>query len=604
MNIYHLISIFGKEAPTNVIVGWIVWFSCFFILLLLGFLFTYIFTGKNKRQRKLKERLDFNVRIFTYNYATQTFYSFDKMNISHTKTFTMDEFYNQFTRQDKYLVEDWLRSIAHNEAHLDYIQADIILSSSKKVSSSMLELTSVNRQKATIHFVSHLLSNMYSINLKNVMLQKNRISSKYILSNIEDAQKFMEKGSDEALGALFYCKLYRKKGNVEGEDTELIELNKKIRLVINHFLNKKRKIAFVSSYDFVLIDKECISKIAAMTIGSTLHTQIQQYLNKNTNGDTFEVAIGITNNLSCDKNFSLGKEQAYKMATAIEKGFSKDKILFYDESFFTNYQQAREQKDEIRMVVKNGTIRNYFTPTLNTQNGTSPFYILKTFAYGTSVKDFTQTILIAKEIGIVNKLFSCIINKVIQIQKINKTPCSIAITIPYSTINDFTKAIQEVNYPQVSWIILVKETDLLTTREDALQMSRTFHDLTKAGYKFGLIIESSFSGLRTRILRTMSYFFIPPQFTSESNDLNRSRTDLRNIQLLYSLYRVPLVYFGLKDISNIELGVHYGGTIFQCAKLKALSSHMEQIDENIIKNVLTEAKNLAPKTLENLRNNH
>lgn len=546
----------------------------------------------------MKERLDFNVRIFSYNYATQTFYSFDKMNISHTKTFTVDEFYSQFTRTDKYLVEDWLRAIAHNEPHLDFLQADIILSSNKSLSSSMLELTGVNRQKATIHFVSHLLSNIYSINMKSMQHQKNRIPSKNIITSIEDAQKFIEKGSEDALGAVFYCRLYRKEKPIKGEDQELVNLSRNIRLVIGHFLGKHKKVFFPNPYDTIAIDTECISKISAMTMASTMHTQIQQYLNHNTNGETFQFSIGITNGTYYEHNYALAKEQAFKMANAIEKGLSKDRVLFYDETFFVNYQQAKIQKDEIQMVIKNATFKANYTPTLNIHKGTQSFYMMGCIPFGTSIKDFLQMTMIAKESGLLDKLYDSVIEKAITIAKLTEKHVEIVINIPYVTIGEFMKAVERKPYKGISWSFAIRETELLTSNEDASIIAKLFHDNTKKGYKFGLIVESSSSGLRSRILRTMSYFFISPQFTSESNDVNRSKTELRNIQSLYGNYRVPLVYYGLSDLDDIELGVHYGGTIFQCAELGLPSSHMEIITSATIEDVLNDTKNLGPKIID------
>ncbi len=604
MNIFSLFDFFGSEISFPAMIGGIVWCSFFFVLLLVGFLLCFAFTGKKKKQKKLRERLDFNVRIFSYNYATQTFYSFDKMNITNTKTFSLDEFYAQFTRTDKYLVEDWLRSIAHNEPHMDFLQADVILSSTKSLSSSMLELTSVNRQKATIHFVSHLLPNIYSINMKNMLRQKNRIPSKNILVSVEDAQKFMDKSSQDALGAVFYCKLYRKEETTKNEDQELVNLSRNVRLVISHFLGKHRKVLFPNPYDTILVDTDSISKISSMTLASTLHTQIQQYLNHNTNGETFQVSIGITNGTYYERNYPLAKEQAFKMAKAVQNGLSKDKVLFYDESFFVNFQQAKVQKEEISMVVRNATFKTCYTPALDITTGQTSFYMMGCLPYGTSVKDFLQVTRIAREGNQLRSLYDSLVDKAIIISKLTNQKNRIVINIPYNTINDFIESVNSRQYSDITWIFAIKETELLTTNDDASMIAKSFHDITKAGYQVGLVVESSSSGLRSRILRTMSYFFIPPQFTSQSNDPERSKTELRNIQNLYGNYRVPLVYYGLQDIEDIELGVHYGGTIFQCDELSLPSSHMESMPENIIKEVLDDTKNLRPKTISDLKTNH
>jgi hypothetical protein len=585
----------GQKRTFTAKIICIVWFAFFLTLLIVGFMMAYIFTGKRRNQKRLHEKLDFNARIFTYNYATQTFYCFDKMNLTNTKTMNASEFYAQFSRGDKYLVEDWLRAIAQNEKHMDFLQADIILSSTRKISSSMLELTSVNRTKTTIHFVSHMLPNLYSINLKNVVKQ-NRIPPKNLLTSIEDAQKFIEKSSADALGAVFYFKLFRNGEETKGDDKELLELNKNIRtLVLSHFLGKHRKLIFVNPTDEILIDTESISKIAAMTLASTLHTQIQQFLNHSPNGQNFQIAIGLTNGTYYERNYSLAKEQANKMADAVRQGLTQEKVLFYDEAFFTSYQQSKVQQDEIRMLIKNSTFREYFTPTLDIKKGTIPFHIMLILPFGTSVKDFFQMIHVAKELGSCNKLFDTVIAKCHRVVNQRNQKTTIAIGIPYSAINDFTRAIERNPHPNISWILAIEETDLLTSSDDANTMSRIFHDKTKKGYQFALVIESPTSALRGRVLRTMSYFMIPPKFSSESPDPNRGKTELRNIQSVYGSYKVPLVYCGLKTYDDIELGVHYGGNMFQCAEMAMPSSRIEDIQNAVIEEIQADTKYLGPK---------
>ncbi len=572
----------------------IVWFSVFASIIVIFFFVCFVFNKQIFSNRKKKEKLDFNVRMFTFNYATQTFYRFDKSNLSNTKELTYDEFFSQFSKSDKYLVEDWLRNIAHNEAHLDYLQADIVLSKKRKIASTMLELTSVNRQKNIIHFVSHLLPNTYSFNLKSNGTQKIKTPTKFILATIETAQKFIEKHSDDAIGALYYFKIY-KKTNPDVVDEETEEMNKKVRLVLGKFLSKQRKIIYLSPYEETMIDTTSISKISAMNFATTLHTQIQQLLNHTENGDRYAIAIGISNGAYYEKNYPLGKEQAMKMANAIIKGLTKDKVLFYDETFFTNYQLSKAQKDEIRMVVKNSTFRNFFIPTLSISDGKTPFYLLVSYPYGTSVDSFYSAAQIAKEMNITGELFDDLMQKVGLMTKNLKKKITIAKRLPYNSISEFIKSAERSHLTNVSWIITVEETDLLTSGEDSNAIAKLFHDYSKYGYKFGLILENPSSSLRTRILRTISYFFIPPSFTSQSKDINRSKTTLRSFQATYGNYHIPMVYYGLEDLEDVELGVHYGGTIFQSDALSLPSSHVEEISSETIKKVLDEARSLVPK---------
>lgn len=586
----------SHELGPRAMVFFIIWIVIFALAVIAGIIVAFVFTGK-KELKKIRDDSDFNIRVYSYDYAKQSFYFFDMMDMTHRKTFTASEFYAQFSKTDTYLVEDWLRSIAHNEKHPEYIQADIKINASKKLASSMIQLTGVNRQKNIIHFNSHLLPNSYMANMRAISRMKNKIPNKYILTTFEDCQHFIDRSSLDSLGAVYFFRLYCTNSQVPDEKAhEIEELNKELLLVLGRFLSKDRKMVKISPTEEIIIDTPCISKIVAMTTASTIRTHLQQFLNHHTSEDEYHVAIGITNGTYYQRNYALAKEQSSKMADAIIKGLTNEKVLFYDEAFFRNYQQTKAQRDEVRMVIRNATFRNFFTPTLDISNGTHSFYLLETLPYGTKVKDFSSVINMAKDMRqACEHLFTSLIEKCLIFTKKRNEPLPIAIRLPFNAVVDFVKAVEKNPSDMIKWIFVLDEVDLLTSMEDPTMIAKSFHELNKKGYQIAIVIENPSSGLRTRILRTISYFFVPPKFTTLSSDVNRSRTDLRNIQSSYSLYRVPIVYYGLKDFDDIELGVHFGGRIFQCDELALRSSHIELIDPIKIEEVMSDTKNLAPK---------
>ena len=576
----------------------IAWVIVFILAVIFGVIFAFIFTGK-KELKRIRDDSDFNVRVYSYDYAKQTFYFFDMMDMSHTKTFTAEEFYAQFSKTDAYLVEDWLRAIAHNEKHPEYIQADIKINSFKKLAASMLQLTIVNRQKNIIHFNSHLLPNSYMTNMRAISRMKNRIPHKYFLKNFEECQRFMDHSSLDSLGATYFFRIYCKESQLTNKKIQNLEkIAKELLVVLARFLSKDRKLIKISKTEVIMIDNPCISKIVAMNTAETVLTHVQQFLNHNTSDDEYHVAIGISNGTYYQRDFNLAKEQTCHMADAIMNGLSDEKVLFYDEAFFKNYQQTIEQREEVKMVIKNAPFRNYFTPTLDITDGSHSFYLLDTLPYGTNVSDFFTVINMAKDMDqVLENLFNSLIEKCLIFTKKRTTPLSIAIRLPYDAIKDFTSAVEQNPSDMIKWIFIIDEVDLLTSNEDPSQIAQKFYDLNQKGYQIAIVIENPSSGLRTRILRTISYFFVPPKFTTLSNDVNRSRTDLRTIQSSYSLYRVPIVYYGLKDFNDIELGAHFGGRIFQCDELALRSSHVELIDPNKIEEVISDTRNLIPRTI-------
>lgn len=589
-----------NELNRTTIIYWMIWLIIFLILIVLGIILGFIYKGKRKVE-KLKKDSNFNVRIYTFDYGKRIFYFFDMNNMSNNKNLNEEEFYNQFSRTDIYLIQDWLTKISRGESYPVHIQVNVKINAFNRVSSSILELTSINRQKHIIHFTSHLLPEIYTTNMRLIAHSKIGIPKRFVLKDIEVSQDFLAKMSKDSLSAVYYFKITKLNHDLsDKDDSDIIEVNKSIYLILGRFLSKTRKILKISDTDEVIIDCNCVSKAIAMSTVSTILTHLQQYLNHATENQ-YQIAIGVSDGHLYNKNVSLAIEQTGKMADAIAKGLSDEKILFYDESFFKKYQQTKQIKDEIRLVVRNSTFRNYFAPTLDINAGEESFYILTSLPYGTKISDFPTVINMCKDIKFAREqLFESLIEKTYKIVNASRKEIKIATMIPYQSLITFIKMIEKSNYSNLKWIIVIDEIDILTSMEDPTSTSKLFHDLNRRGYQIGIIIRNPSSGLRTRILKTISYFFIPPSFTSQSTDTNRSKTDLRNIQASYSVYKVPLVYYGLVDFDDVELGVHYGGNIFQCDELALPSSHIENIDKHKIVEIISDTKNLMPKNSINI----
>lgn len=605
---YTLLDLFFyiSSAQTRTPIARVIWLTVgiiFLATLIFGFLVAFVFTGKRDVNR-IKENSDFNVRIYTYDYAKNHFYCFDMVDMRNAKDFEEKDFYAQFSKTDRHLVKDWLNSIANNDNYSDFIQADVVLSKFKKIVCSMLEITSVNREKNIIHFYSHLLPNSYMSNMKTIAKAKNKIPGKYFINNVEEGQHFMNKTLIDYVGAAFYFKLYKNTPQLTDEEqAKLSKMNEEIVLILGRFLNKNKRIYKINEYEEMFIDSSSISKIAAITQAHIFKTHIQQYLNHADEKDEIHIAIGVSNGSCYRKDFFTAIEQSNKMAEAIIKGLTTEKVLFYDESFYTNYQLQKAQKDEVRMVIKNTTFRNYFTPTINISTGKQSFFMLKTSPYGTKVKDFYSVIMLAKKMhNKLDNLFVSLIQKCALMAKQHDGKTSIAIELPYSTLPEFVQAVNTVHNSYIDWILCFHEVDILTSKDEPTHVSKTFNKYNEQGFKIGIIIKNPSSGLRTRILTTISYFFVPPTFTSQSLDSNNLRTDLRNIQASYSPYKVPIVFYGLKDFDDIEFAVHYGGQIFQADELALPSSRIEIIEPEKMAEIMKETKNLRPHVNDEQQN--
>lgn len=565
-----------------------------------------LFFHSTKKQRKIIiENSDFNVRVYSYDYIRKRFYCFDRMNLRNVKTFDEESFLAQFRKSDTYRIKDWLSQIINGKKTSESLQVDIKINRGKKVITSFLRFSSINKEKQIIHFESQLLPYMYMKKAKglNVNSYKNqKVPSKYIMKTEEEAKRFLNSKSDDVLGAIFYFELYTDKVELTEEDHATIEkCRNEVERILNYYLSKNRKMLRLGSDIFLIIDGYCLSRLMAMNLATTIHTAVQQYLNFNTPGIDLSMAVGISIRSLYQGNYVLGKEQAKKMAEAVVSGkTNEERVLLYDENFFTSYEQAKIQKEEVRSLIQNATFRIYYTPTVDLNAGKQSFYLMSVKPYGTGIKDFTDILNISTDIrGGTDQLLGKLYQKVIAQVKQNKENTKLALEIPYALSGKFVKVLEETKIDSLSWILCFRESDLLTESDDINAVLKRLRDYRKIGYEVGVVIDNLSSGLRSRILRQVSCFFVPNVFTTQMTDSNQSHNDLRVIHTNYSQYHVPIIYYGLEHIDDIEIGLIHGGRLFQCDEVALPSSRLEQINEDTIEFLMDDARKLVPNARSN-----
>lgn len=578
-------------------------FSLLFLLMILIllalFIVTTIFAIRNdeKKREDAFEYNDFNIRVYTYDYLRKRFYCFDRVNLTNVKSFTEDEFLAQFLRSDTYRIKEWLKNlIADTNPASKSLQVDIKINKGRKFCVSLLHFTSINTKKQIIHFESQLLP--YLSTKSPSQRQRKRISTKFYLKTEEECRKFLASSEVDIIPSILYFEFYHTTPALSPKDQKTIEAARESALKkVGAYLYKSRKLYRITANEFLIIDNSSLSKLMAMNIAFILQTAIQQDLNSNTPNIDMNIAIGVTIGTLFQGNYALGKEQAKKMADAISQGKAKaDKVLLYDETFFNTYEQYQVQREETETLLRNSTFRLYFSPTIDIEQGSQSFYLLRPSPYGTSIKDFDNVIKIASELKNGLKiLFRSLYGMVLRQSK--GEPVKIAIQMPYSALERFTEVISE-RPSQVSWIVCLKTTDVLTANEDPSKTGKNFRAARKQSVEIGLIIDTLSSALKNRLLRWVNYFFIPESMAINKSDPDQAINDQRSIQATYSPFRVPLVYYDLAHIDDVETSILNGGRIFECAEIAMPSSRLENVDEDSLNFLIHDAKKLAPKRIQ------
>ena len=588
--IYFIVKILGREISIPLLLLFI-----FLAVALVSAVVISIVAISYSSQKDQNHSEEFNIRIYTYDYARKRFYCFDKNDMSNTKTFSEDEFLKQFRRSDTYRIKDWLANHITQKSTPNILQVTIKITKRKREYSSLLFFTSINKEKQVIHFESQLLP--YFKLEKKSQANTGKLAGKFILKNDEDCIRFLKNSEADILGSIMYINVFTDKKNpTEEEQKTFSEVSLNVRRIINRYLTKSRKMYCVSNTETIVIDTSIVSKLMAINMATTIQNAIQQHLNFNMANIPINCVIGVSIGTQYQGNYVQGKEQAKKMADAMRQGKAKnEKVLLYDETFFLSYEQEKLQKKEVRTIIKNKTYRIYFTPLVDLPSGECFRYTLSGIPFGSSVEDFNDIYSLIQTNDDLQKIFyNDILNHVSRVHQNKKQKLEVGLELPYPLIKKFIRLAENPD-KNIKYTLLIRESDLLALYEDPNLTMRNFRDVHKANYKLGLIIDTLSTNMRTRILKQIDYFYIPNLFTSDSFASTQKRTDLQSIRTAYSSYGVPFVFCGLTHRGEIDFGIINGGKIFQCDDIALPSSRFETISPQLIKEISLEAEKLMPK---------
>lgn len=564
---------FLLDAPSWTLAGLMIALLVLAVLVLVAILlFSTVFF-----HNPFLKRNDNNIRIYVYDYARKSFYFFDRQRLSNRKEMTEREFFSQFQPSDSYQVQNWFAKIANGDETKNFIQADVRIRKKNRALPSILELTSVNRDKCLIHFESHLLS--FTTAFPSASKHSHAI---HMLPSYEEAEAFLRESDPNRLCAVYFISFYStEKALSEQTFQEVEQIAKSSLPVLSSYLGRERKLMAVTGNEFVLIDLQTMSKAMAMQIASSLETKLRQNINHLYPDTKVSFAIGLSTGTYFQKDFRKARDQSQLMAEAIRKGDYPGNILFYDQDFFLRETKKRKDKKDIDQLIRNRTYRLYFLPSLDLRSYQKSFYLLDIRPYGTSLVDFVDILRLAQESkGKAENLFLGVIEKLEAVLPKDRRTTILA-PINYSALSVLSKVLKNNDNRHFDLILSLRESDLLPGIASLRQMMVEIQDLKKKGFHFAIHIANASSLLPNRLLMLFSYIFIGKEFTKDLDSAG-ALNQLQLIEADYKKLNIPLVYAGLEGLSQVELCAHYGGDIFLSKELGNYSSRPEPLDEDAI----------------------
>ena len=569
-----------------------------FLILINAIIACFVLYAKQGKKKAFS--LDFNTRVYTYDYEKGIFSFFDQNNIANQKSYNAQEFYSQYIPTDANRMKVWIQDVVTKDDYAPFIQADVKLRKRGKIYTTMIEILSVNRKKSVIHFQSHLLPYMGTISTLTKKSKRQKNIDRFRLEDREKAQDFLNSGKAIEVIGVYYLKIYRSTDHRRPDEAAYLKRTFHNAVTsISHFFSKTSKFLVLNETEILIIDRDAISKAMVMNIGTSINTHIQQYLNFNVPDIDLYIAIGITSGSISERNIEKAIQQSGDMANAIASNYTNERILLYDPNFFRKYHSEQKNIEDITSLVKNSTFRVYFNPTFSLKTREQSFYVVNVLPYGTEVSDFQDVLNIATKtsLGVLPLLRS--LNEKCEMVLKGRRNTGVMIKMPLGLLKSFITALDDQNRKDdLDWILAVKESELIPQLNHMSSLRQTLQLVLDSGYKIALILYHPNSALPSSLLRHFSYFVIDKDFASSFTS-PKTQNELKMIETNFQPFPALLTYIDLKDHNSFELAAHFGGKILQCEELAPASSRADEIDPDKLKELLAKTDALIPTKNKN-----
>ena len=230
----------------------------------------------------LKEKSN-SVRVFVIDYPKQLVTFFNVTSLREIRSMTLTEFYAQFANEEQVKVIEWVSSLLDPEADApSYLETGVNISRLKKQYFSMLEVTSVNKEKGIIHLESYLF--------KYISPEKQKGNLRLSTNNEFRAAV---KNNTRGKGVTFCCSFRYKRTADREKPIEPRVFDQLKDIVFQNCDAPKRLLLQISANELVLSDFRISGQPKALFLVDSLLKAVQRHLAINSLTSIIDARVGI-----------------------------------------------------------------------------------------------------------------------------------------------------------------------------------------------------------------------------------------------------------------------------------------------------------------------
>lgn len=565
-----------------------------FLALLIAFIASFAIQKSVEENYLDQLKVESNTtRIFIIDAKKNVVTYFNRSDIKTKKTMDLVSFYNKFHPEEQDKVKNWIFQILVDHTKVPtYLEADVVLKSSKRSMFSLLRLLQYNPTKGLVHVESRMLK---YITPHSEMKKKKKSPSlpsgqvtwgtmAPIVSKYKSTKGF-------SFSIRFLDVSQRAFDNDEEERFMILTLKNS---VYPFALDKtvSRQLIDINSRELILMDLKISSREEAFRLASSIAKDIKRSISISSFQTRIKFTIGIVENGQYYQDFEAIVKHAQEASlVADQKG---EQIYFYEKTAVPELAHER-YREQIDSLIKENKIRYLFSPIGNVKSRSTLGYLSFVKSYGSSFSSYYEMMEYANKCGKSRELFAVIARNIIN-RFAEQNQNSRNHLFYQASVFDFenieTVIPQIAGSKKIKLVLVFEEQELNQNSANAREINEHLQKLHLLGYELALTMVDKNLLLDPLIYENFDFFIAGTSMSNEIKKSGISRLSIRTLIESLLKYNKPIIASSAEGWQEIELIVKFGIHLVSSEALAQLSEMVLPIEKKKIDKLTSLAKYL------------
>ncbi|MCD8209362.1 MAG: EAL domain-containing protein [Coprobacillus sp.] len=532
------------------------------IVIVLAFCITYGVLHSNNEKARIRIMEQSNTpRVYIVDVKRRVVTYFNRTDLKHKHTMSIDAFYARFHSSDVERVKAWIQSIVEDYTRTEeYLEADIVINRGRKTYFSLLKFLYFDANSGLIHLESLILRYITPVNTAK-RYHKGRggagVVDKDYISRLINNKK-------STTGYTFCIRFFHLKQKILSTDREERFVSMTLRNEIYPFASSpklKRQIMESREDELFLFDLHMASAQEAISLVEAITHELNKAMELNSFEESVSFAVGIVENSAFYQNFDAIIRESQSAATYAHQ---ENKIyhLHRNEVASSVENNYFQYEDQIDLLLRNDSMKYVFRHIIDVNKPEVMGYFSYVRLYNTSFSSYEEVIHYAYELNKSRDIFMKVSRNIIskfaqEVPQREKEKLFYQVSMTnLDDIIDFLPTVPGVK--DIHLVLVFLEKDVYENSEYTSVLVERMKEIKSLGFEIGVLMRDKNLLLDNPVYSTFDYYIVGSSLTWEIK--RNTKTRLSTASLIESLlkYHKPIIATDLEGWATIELIIKSG----------------------------------------------